>query len=113
MAETSLSRKQRERTTRHHRCDFEFLELLEEDFGISQFCLRQAFMGVSPAPKRQAIAVCEWASEKAADPEEAGRMVQGWAKRRQVGMYHPAILDAPELTYEQSAHEQRVREGWA
>jgi hypothetical protein len=113
MAETSLSRKGRERTTRHHRCNFGFLELLEEDFGISQFSLRQAFMGVPPAPKKQAIEVCEWATRRAGNPEEAGRMVRGWAKNRAVGMYDPAILDALELTYEQSAHEQRVREGRA
>jgi hypothetical protein len=113
MAETSLSRKRRERTTRHHRCDFGFLELLEEDFGISQFSLRQAFMGVPPAPKKQAIEVCEWATHRAGDPEEAGRMVRGWAKNRGVGMYHPAILGAQELTYEQTAHERRVREGRA
>jgi hypothetical protein len=110
MAEKSLAG---ERSTRHHRCDYGFLELLEEDFGISQFSLRQAFMGVPPAPKKQAIEVCEWATRRAGDPEEAGRMVRGWAKNRQVGMYHPAILDAPELNYEQSAHEQRVREGQA
>ena len=113
MAKASLSRKGRERTTRHHRCDYGFLELLEEDFGISQFSLRQAFMGVPPAPKKQAIEVCEWATRRAGDAEEAGRMIRGWARNRQVGMYHPAILDAPELTYEQTAHEQRVREGRA
>jgi hypothetical protein len=114
MAETSLSRKGRKRTTRHHRCDFAFLELLKEDFGISQVSSRQAFMGVPPAPKKQAIEVCEWAIRVAGgDPEEAGRIVRGWARNRQVGMYHPTIVGAPELTYEQSAHEQRVREGQA
>ena len=76
MAEKSLAR---ERTTRHHRCDYPFLELLEEDFGIAQFSLRQAFMGVPPAPKKQAIAVCEWAVREASDPEEAGDLVRGWA----------------------------------
>jgi hypothetical protein len=101
------------RSTRHHRCDFSFLELLEEDFGISQFSLRQAFMGVPPASKKQAIEVCEWATRRAGDAEEAGRMIRGWARNRQVGMYHPAILDAPELTYEQSAHERRMSEGRA
>jgi hypothetical protein len=111
MAEESLAG---ERSTRHHRCDYGFLELLEEDFGISQFSLRQAFMGVPAAPKKQAIEICEWAIRvTAGDAEEAGRMVRGWAKNRQVGMYDPAILDAPEPTYEQSAHEQRVREGRA
>jgi len=109
MAETSVHR-----STRHHRCDYAFLELLEEDFGISQFSLRQALMGVPPASKKQAIEVCEWAIRVAAsDAEKAGDAIRGWARNRQVGMYHPAILDAPELTYEQSAHEQRVREGRA
>ena len=103
----------RKRSTRHHRCDYGFLKLLEEDFGISQFSLRQAFMGVPPAPKKQAIEVCEWAIRRAGDPEEAGRMVRGWAKNRGVGIYHQAIRNAPELTYEQSTHERRVREGWA
>ena len=71
MAEGSVHR-----TTRHHRCDFRFLEVLEEDFGIGQFSLRAAFMGVPPAPKRQAIELCEWATEKAADPEEAGDLIR-------------------------------------
>jgi hypothetical protein len=97
MAEKSLAR---ECTTRHHRCDYEFLELLEEDFGISQFSLRRAFMGVPAAPKKQAIAVCEWATQKAkGDPEEAGDLIRGWARRRRVGMYHPAIQGAPPLTF--------------
>jgi hypothetical protein len=110
MAEKSLARG---RSTRHHRCDYSFLELLEEDFGVSQFSLRQAFMGVPPAPKKQAIEVCGWAIRRANNPEEVGRMVRGWARNRKVGMYDPAILDAPELTHEQSAHERRVREGRA
>jgi hypothetical protein len=42
-------------STRHHRCDYEFLGLLESDFGIDLFSLNRAFMGVPPAPKRQAI----------------------------------------------------------
>jgi hypothetical protein len=68
-------------------------------------------MGIPPAPKKQAIEVCEWATRCADDPEQAGRMVRGWARNRKLGMYHPAILDAPELTWEQSAHERLAREG--
>ncbi len=47
MAKISLSRRTRPvRTTRPHRCDYFFLDLLEQDFGISQFSLQSAFMGV-------------------------------------------------------------------
>jgi len=50
------------RSTRHHRYAFGFLEFLQDDFGITQFSLRQAFTGVATAPINQAIEVCEWAS---------------------------------------------------
>jgi hypothetical protein len=100
-------------STRHHRCDADFLRLLAEDFGIDRFSLTQAFLGVPPAPKRQAIAVCAWAEGKTADRVERGVLVRRWAKNRGVGMYHPTILAAPPLTWEQSEHERRVREGEA
>jgi len=35
----------RKPSTRRHRCDHRFLELLEEDFGIRQFALISAFHG--------------------------------------------------------------------
>jgi hypothetical protein len=57
-------------STRHHRVDDGFLELLEEDFGISAFTLSNAFMGVPAEPKKSAIALCEWAS-RADDPGRA------------------------------------------
>ena len=94
MAETSVHR-----TTRHHRVDEEFLTLLEEDYGIPAFSLRRAFLGMPPAPKKQATEVCEWATGKTNDPDEAGRMVRAWAKNRQVGQYHPAITGAPVPTF--------------
>lgn len=89
----------RQRSTRRHRCDEEFLELLERDFGIGQFALRRAFLGCPPAPKKQAIEVCEWAILKTEDPDEAGRMVRGWARGRGVGQYHPAIQGGPAHTF--------------
>lgn len=104
-----IYREKVERARRY--CDYRFLELLEEDYGIRQFHLRAAFMGTPAAHKLDAIAVCERATEESADPEEAGDLVRQWARERGVGMYHPAILEAPELAYEQSAHEREVREG--
>lgn len=102
MAEKSVAREGRERSyrsTRHHRCDHEFLELLEEDFGVSQFSLRQAFMGMPSAPKKQAIALCEWAIRTGCgDTERAGEMLRGWAKKNDLGMYNPAMTGAP-LTF--------------
>lgn len=94
MAEASVHR-----TTRHHRVDEEFLSLLEEDFGIAQFALRRAFLRMPPAPKKQAIEVCEWAAGKSANPDERGRMVRGWARRRKVGQHHPSITGAPAPTF--------------
>lgn len=98
MAAESVQQDRR-RSTRRHRCDEEFLEILEQDFGIAQFSLRQAFLGMPPAPKKQAIEVCEWTATKSDDPEERGRMVRGWARRRKVGQYHPAITGAPAPTF--------------
>jgi hypothetical protein len=49
-------------STRHHRVDEAFLELLEEDFGIPEFALSNAFMGFPREPKKSAIRLCEWAS---------------------------------------------------
>lgn len=97
MAEASVH--DAKRSTRRHRCDEDFLELLEQDFGIEQFALRRAFLGMPPAPKKQAIEVCEWAATKSDDPDERGRMVRGWARRRKVGQYHPAITGAPAPTF--------------
>lgn len=98
MATSSVSRT---RTTRHHRCDHAFLELLEEDFGISRFALCSAFMGVPAAPKRQAIALCEWAIRAAGgDPDRAGELLRAWAKKHGAGTYSRRLVEAPPLTYE-------------
>lgn len=113
MAEKSVARERRERTTRHHRCDHAFLELLEEDFGISQFSLQAAFVGVPSVPKKQAIKVCEWAERRADDPDERGEMIRGWARKRKVGGYAPSLIEVPETTFEQTAHERAAWEGRA
>jgi hypothetical protein len=90
---------------RHHRVDADFLELLEEDFGISQFALRSAVMGVPPASKRQAVALCElatWVAE--GDPEQAGDALRAWAKKHQAGTYDPRLVDAPPLNQTGPGH---------
>ena len=91
-----IYREKVERARRY--CDYRFLELLEEDYGIRQFYLRAAFMGV-PARKLDAIAVCERAIAEAEDPEGAGDLIQQWARERKVGSYHPHITGAPPLTF--------------
>lgn len=87
MAEQSVARP----GTRHHRCDQRFLDLLEGDFGISQFNLKAAFLTGVPAPKHQALAVCMWAADKSDDTERRGMMIRGWAKRRKVGAFDPCL----------------------
>jgi hypothetical protein len=57
-------------------------------------------MGVPPAPKKQAIAVNEWAIKAAdGDPEEAGRALRAWAKKHGVGQYDRRLLEASPLTW--------------
>jgi hypothetical protein len=85
-----------EKSSRHHRVDEEFLALLEQDFGVDTYSLHKAFMGVPPAPKKQAIAVCEWAIRSAAgDVDEADEALRAWAHKRGVGAYNPNLLAAP------------------
>jgi hypothetical protein len=76
-------------STRHHRVDEDFLELLEEDFGISTFTLSNAFMGFPAEPKKSAIALCEWAS-RADDPTRA---LLAWARKHGRGTFRPDVAD--------------------
>lgn len=88
------------RTTRHHRCDESFLEILEEDFGISQFALRSAFLGVPPAPKKEAIALCEWATRSAGgDVDQAGDALRAWARKNRRGAFDRRMQDGEPATY--------------
>lgn len=91
-----IYREKVERARRY--CDYHFLELLEEDYGIRQFHLRAAFIGV-PARKLDAIAVCERATAEVDDPEDAGEIIRQWARERKIGSYHPHIAEAPPLIF--------------
>ena len=94
------------RSTRHHRVDEDFLDVLEEDFRISQFALRSAFLGLPPAAKKEAIALCEWAIRSAAgDPDEAGDALRAWARKNRRGQHDPRLQDGEPATY--SGHEAR------
>jgi hypothetical protein len=93
------------RTTRHIRCDEAFIDLLADDFGVSRHSLTAAFMGVPPAPKKEAIALCEWAIRSAAgDVEEAGKALRAWARKHGHGAYNPHLIEAPPVTYETNDH---------
>jgi hypothetical protein len=98
-----------DRSTRHHRVDYEFLGLLNEDFGIDYYSLNQAFMGVPPAPKKQAIALSEWAIKAAeGDVEEAGKALRAWAKKNGKGRYDKRLVEAPEITHEHNDHLRSI-----
>ena len=82
------------RTTHHHRCDEDFLALLEEDFGLDLYSLKKAFMGVPPAPKKQAICLCEWAIKAAkGDLDEAGKALRAWARKQGKGAYDRRLIE--------------------
>jgi|SRR5688572_16145926 hypothetical protein len=72
-------------SSRHHRVDERFLELLEEDFGIPEYALSNAFMGFPAEPKKSAIALCEWAV-RAEDP---ARALLAWARKNGRGTFRP------------------------
>ncbi len=112
MSETSLAHPTRtvpDYSTRHHRVDYEFLGLLNEDFGIDFYSLNQAFMGVPSAPKKQAISLCEWAIRAAkGDVEEAGKALRGWVKKNSKGLYARELVEAPEITYEGNEHLRSI-----
>jgi hypothetical protein len=76
-------------STRHHRVDEAFLELLQEDFGIPEFALSNAFLGFPAEPKKSAIALCEWAS-RADDP---ARALLAWARKNHRGTFRPEVDD--------------------
>jgi hypothetical protein len=79
-------------STRHHRVDEDFLELLEENFGIPQFALSNAFMGFPAEPKRAAISLCEWASRT----DDPGRALLAWARRNGRGTFRLDVAGEEE-----------------
>ena len=80
-------------STRHHRVDEAFLVLLEEDFGIPEFALSNAFMGVPAEPKKSAIALCEWAV-RADDPTRA---LLAWARKNDRGTFRLDLAGEDQL----------------
>jgi hypothetical protein len=85
MANAKSSAPSRTRSTRHHRCTPEFLELLQEDFGIPYSALHAAFMGIPREPKKEAIALCEWAIRC----DEPDRALLAWARKNHRGTFRP------------------------
>lgn len=82
-------------STRHHRADRRFLDLFEEDFGIRSF-YSYALEGV---PKKQAIAVAQWAADNIADTEERGKTVRAYCRKRRIGDFDPRNHDDEPPTY--------------
>lgn len=73
-------------STRQHRVDHDFIEVLRADFPeIPRYALVNAFMGVPAEPKREAIALCEWAA-RADDP---ARALLAWARKNRRGTFRP------------------------
>ena len=92
---TDVGEKGERRSTRHHRVDYDFLGLLHEDYGIDYYSLNKAFMGAPSAPKKQAIALCEWAVVAVGGDEEgAGKALRAWARNRGVGLYDRRLLES-------------------
>jgi hypothetical protein len=92
MATPKSSAPDAHRTTRHPRVDDRFLELLEEDFGISVFTLSNAFMSVPAEPKKSAIRLCEWAART----DDPTRTLLAWARKNGRGTFRPDVAGDEE-----------------
>lgn len=104
MDSKSVPKPRKRRSTRHQRVDESYLEILAEDFGLSMFALSRALLGVPPAPKKEAIALCEWALRSAGgDPDEAGDALRAWARKNQRGGYDPRLQGNTPATF--NGHE--------
>jgi hypothetical protein len=82
----------RKGSTRHHRADHAFIELLEEDFEIPRYALHNAFLGVPAEPKKEAIALCEWAART----DNPARALLAWARKNHRGTFRPCEDDTDE-----------------
>jgi hypothetical protein len=80
------------RTTRHHRCTPDFLELLQEDFDIPYSALHAAFMGIPREPKKEAIALAEWAART----DNPTRALLAWARKNHRGTFRPDVAGDDE-----------------
>ena len=84
--------EKRKGSTRHHRVDEEFVAVLEEDFGIARYALNNAFIGMPAEPKREAIALCEWAAKT----DEPARALLSWARKNGRGTFRIGDEDGDE-----------------
>lgn len=85
------------------------IDQLAEWTGIDYWSLSSAFTGER---KNLCLDVTKAAiaADPDGDPEAWAESIRWWAKASGRGMYHPAMIDAPELTWEQTAHARRVSE---
>jgi hypothetical protein len=82
------------------RVDQALCEEIAELTDVEYWALSSAFLGFPPEDKDAALDVLEAAVLGGGGPEDWPRYVLAWAKENGRGMYHSAMLEAPELTYE-------------
>ena len=64
--------------------DAAFCELVARDLGVKPATARTAFIGESA---KRVLGVAGWAMDKTPDPEERGKMILAWAKKRGCGAF--------------------------
>ncbi len=64
--------------------DDRYAEILAEDLGVDPELAMKAFGGED---RKRAMRVVGWALVRSDDPDERGRMVLGWAKKRKAGAW--------------------------
>ena len=81
-------------STKHHQVDARFAALLTEDFGIEMRVILDALEG---EPKKQAIAVCEWAE----GTDYSAYALRCWARRHGWGAYRVAPVARDSIREQQ------------
>ena len=64
--------------------DAAFCELVAGDLGVKPATARTAFIGEGT---KRVLGVASWAMDKTPDPEERGKMILAWAKKRGCGAF--------------------------
>jgi hypothetical protein len=99
----SVQEKAKKLTTREY-------DQIEEMTGISSLVLIECFADVE---RNEALEVLKAALRRGESAGEWGSYCRQWARRNKRGFYRPGFMDGYRLTWEQTAHERRVRNGGA
>ena len=91
-------------SSKHHVVDHRFATILEDDFRTPAVTILDALEG---EPKKGAIAILTWATEKTDDP---ARALAAWARKHNKGRCRRAAHPADKPQRRHAGHTERPRD---